>query len=89
MNQSLWVNSLPYLCVYGFSQYSTAWQTQISRFCCDMGFAGLLLSPSVSWGLVGPGFALGSFLLQIDDPGCLKVKDGSVAQVSLLCFVQC
>ena len=54
-----------------------------------MGFAGLLLSPSVSWGLVGPGFALGSFLLQIDDPGCLKVKDGSVAQVSPLCFVQC
>ena len=48
-----------------------------------------MLSPSVSWGLVGPGFALGSFLLQIDDPGCLKVKNGLVVQVSPLCFVQC
>ena len=47
-----------------------------------------MLSPSVSRGLVGPGFVLGSFLLQVDDPGCLKVKDGLVAQVSPSCFVQ-
>lgn len=59
-----------------------------------MGFAGLIRDVacvvSISQLGVGwAGFALGSFLLQIDDPGCLKVKDGSVAQVSPLCFVQC
>ena len=48
-----------------------------------------MLSPSVSWGLVGPGFVLGSFLLQIDDPGCLILKGwlGSTSFSTVFCSV--
>ena len=51
--------------------------------------AGVAYVVSISWGNVGPGLALSSFLLQGNDPGCLKVGDGLVVRVSPMSFVQC